>query len=107
MAKKVDQKEFEKILKAKEIVFVDFFATWCGPCQMMEPIIEELSEDFEKNEKVEIVQVDIDQNPELSAKYSVMSIPTLILFKDEKPVDTMIGARSKDVIAESIKKALL
>lgn len=73
---------FEEIINSKTPVFVDFFATWCGPCKMMHPILEELHESL--GEKVRIIKIDIDKNEQLSSAYNVRSVPTLMIFKDGK-----------------------
>ena len=106
MAKKVDQADFDKSVDSGKLLFVDFFATWCGPCQMMEPVIDEVEKNYSNNTEVEIMQVDIDKNPALAAKYSVMSVPTMIVIKNGKTTETLIGAQSKDAIIEVINKHL-
>lgn len=77
-------------------VLVDFFAPWCGPCQMQGPIIDELAK--EVGDKGVVAKINIDENPETAEKYGVMSIPTLILFKDGKPTETMTGQQAKEVL---------
>ena len=87
----VDSSGFESaVLDSSTPVFVDFYADWCGPCHMIEPTIEALSEEYEG--KVKFVKINIDNNQELAMKYDVMSIPTSMLFKDGIPKDTLIGA---------------
>lgn len=98
--------EFKKKIETKETVFVvDFFATWCGPCQMMNPIIEEIEKDFE-GKNVEFVKVDIDAAPDISAEYSVMSVPTFLIMKDGKEVGKFVGAVPKDALVDKINEAL-
>ena len=92
----------EEVLNAEVPVLVDFYADWCGPCKMMSPIIEELAKEFEG--KVKIGKLNIDNNMNLAKKYGVMSIPTLILYKDKKVLETMIGARPKSELAELLGK---
>jgi thioredoxin 1 len=75
-------------------VLVDFFATWCGPCQMQTPVLEELSGVW--NDKVKIIKVDVDQNQELAGEYGVMSIPTIIIFKAGQPINQLIGFQAKE-----------
>ena len=92
---------FEKeVLKAKGLVLVDFFATWCGPCRMMAPIIEELAGEYEG--KAKIGKLDVDQSPEMAEKYGVQSIPTLIFFKDGEVVDNLLGFQSKENLTKKL-----
>ena len=81
------------------IVLVDFFATWCGPCKMQSPILEEIKED---RSEIKIMKVDVDQETELAREYGVMSIPTLILFKDGKEVAKNVGFMPKEVLIQWI-----
>jgi len=98
-------KDFEeKVLKAKGLVFVDFYADWCGPCKLSAPVIDELVEEYKG--KVLIGKVDVDANQATSGKYGVMSIPTVVIFKDGKEVDRMSGFAGKDGYVKLIKKAL-
>ena len=78
------------------LVLVDFFATWCGPCKMMEPVIAKIAE--ENKGKVKVGKVNVDDKNELAMKYGISSIPTLILFKDGEPVKTLVGLSSKSEI---------
>ena len=94
---KEDQFE-QKVLKSNKLVLVDFFATWCGPCHMIAPILEQVSS--EANGNYEIYKVDVDQNERLAMQYGIMSIPTMMLFKGGKPVDKIIGFRPKNQIVE-------
>lgn len=92
MAKKVNSSEFKsEVLEHKGVVLVDFFATWCGPCKALTPIVDKLSE--EMSGKVKIVKVDIDENSALATEYRVMSVPTMKLFKDGEVVETLVGLR--------------
>ncbi|EDS08561.1 thioredoxin [[Clostridium] scindens ATCC 35704] len=90
----------EEVLQAKEPVLVDFWATWCGPCQMVLPIIEELAGEVKD---AKICKVNVDEQPELAKEYRVMSIPTLMVFRDGKPVKREVGAKSKAEILEMLK----
>lgn len=94
-----------EVLKSDVPVLVDFYATWCGPCQMMAPIIEELAEEM-KNAKVKIAKLDVDQAPQTAQKYEVMSIPTFIVFKNGKAEDKMTGMRTKDDLKKALEKAV-
>ena len=97
----VNDNNFEtEVLNADKPVLVDFFATWCGPCRQMLPIVEELSE--EMAEKIKIVKVDVDEAPKTPENYDIQSIPTLILFKGGQVVDTKTGAMPKSQLIEWI-----
>ena len=90
----------EEVLKSNLPVLVDFFATWCGPCKMIAPVIEELAEKYEG--KVKIRKVNVEEENELAMKYEISSIPTLVLFKEGKVVNTKIGLCSKSEIESMI-----
>lgn len=89
----------EEVLESKGLVLVDFFATWCGPCKMIAPILEELDTELSD---VKIVKVDVDQSPETASTYGIQSIPTMKLFKDGKDVQTTVGFLPKDQIVSMI-----
>lgn len=92
-----DNFESEVINASKEkLVLVDFFATWCGPCQMQGPIIDEVAGEI--GEKAVVGKLNIDESPKMAEKYGVMSIPTLLLFKDGEVKETMSGMQAKDVL---------
>ncbi|MEH7125645.1 thioredoxin [Bacillus sp. JJ1532] len=84
------------------VVLADFWAPWCGPCKMIAPVLEEL--DTEMGDKVKIVKLDVDENQETAGKYGVMSIPTLIVFKDGEVVDKVVGFQPKEALAELLSK---
>ena len=97
----VNKNNFEKeILNSEVPVLVDFFATWCGPCSMLSPIIEEIAN--ENVGKLKVCKIDIDQNEELAMKYRVSSIPTVMFFKNGKNVDSFVGYRAKTDIDKII-----
>ena len=85
-------------------VFVDFWAPWCGPCRIVSPIVEELADDYQG--KMEFAKIDVDQAPNIALKYQVMSIPTLMIFKDGKPIEAVIGARPKKDLQSRVERAL-
>ncbi|AVP36806.1 thioredoxin [Staphylococcus felis] len=86
------------------VKLVDFWATWCGPCKMIAPVLEDLAADFDG--KADVLKLDVDQNQATAAKYEVMSIPTLIVFKDGEPVDKVVGFQPKENLAEVLNKHL-
>ncbi len=103
--KVIEEKDFEsEVLKSDKPVFVDFYADWCGPCRMVAPVIDELS--LEYDGKVKFVKINVDYAPDVASRYGIMSIPTLIIFKDGKPAKTLIGAASKSQYARMIEEVL-
>ncbi|HLQ71033.1 MAG TPA: thioredoxin [Bacillota bacterium] len=87
---------------ADGLVLADFWAPWCGPCKMIAPVLEEI--DGEMGEKVQIVKLDVDENQETAGQYGVMSIPTLLLFKDGNVVDQVVGFQPKEALVDLINK---
>jgi thioredoxin 1 len=103
MVNMVTDATFEaEVLKSDLPVLVDFFAEWCGPCRSIAPMIDELAAEYEG--KFKIVKLNIDENQEVTAKYGVMSIPTLIIFKAGASVEQVVGARGKDDLKELLDK---
>ncbi len=101
----VDDSNFEQIvLKSEQPVLVDFWAAWCGPCRMIAPIVDELSDEYDG--KIGFVKVDIDQNPKTPTKYGIMSIPTLLIFKNGEPVSHIVGLRPKEELKRNLDDAL-
>ena len=96
---------FSEVINTDKPVLVDFWAEWCGPCKMIGHIVEELANDFEG--KAVIGKVDVDTNPEISAKYGIRSIPTLLVFKNGEIVDKQIGAVSKSILSQKIEAQLV
>ena len=101
----VDDSNFEQmVLQAKKPVLVDFWAIWCKPCLMVAPIVDELAEEY--NGRVNFVKLDVDNNPKTAARYNVMSIPTLLIFKNGEPVSHIVGLRPKGELKRSLEGAL-
>lgn len=90
----------QEVLKSDKKVLVDFWASWCGPCRMLSPIIDEVAK---STDKVKVGKVNVDEESDLATKFAVMSIPTLILFENGKPVKQIVGVQSKDAILRMIE----
>ena len=96
--------KIDNVIKENKLVLVDFWAEWCGPCKALNPVLAELSEEFNKD--LVIAKVNVDENKELSVKHSIRSIPTLLLFKDGDLVETKIGASSSSNTKSEIKSII-
>jgi thioredoxin 1 len=94
----------QEVLQSKIPVLVDFWASWCGPCRMVGPIIDELAKDYEG--KLKVGKMNVDENQESPKKYNIMSIPSLLIFKNGKVVKTMIGVQSKESFKRQIDEAI-
>lgn len=95
----------KEVLESNLVVLVDFWATWCGPCKMVAPIVEELAKEYDK--KIKIGKIDIDENPRIPTQYGVMSIPTLMFFKKGQVLDQAVGALSKTELKKKIEENLI
>lgn len=90
----------KEVLKSETPVMVDFWAEWCGPCKMFAPLLDEIDSEF--GSKIKVCKLDVDSSPEISAKYSVFSIPTLIFFKNGAPFEKLVGMQSKKTVVDKI-----
>jgi thioredoxin 1 len=93
-----------EVLKSEQLILVDFWAPWCGPCRAVGPILEDLAESYEG--KMKITKINVDENQKTASAYGVQSIPTLILFKGGRQIDKIVGLASKDRLETFIKKGL-
>jgi thioredoxin 1 len=98
----VTDQSFRSEVEGQGTVLVDFWAPWCGPCKMIAPVLEEL--DKEIGDRVKIAKVNVDDNPESASRFGVMSIPTLIVFKNGEPVDKIIGFQPKDALKSVVSR---
>lgn len=102
MVKEITDQNFEsEVIKSEVPVVVDFWAAWCGPCRMIAPITEKLAEEYAG--KVKFCKLNVDENPEISGKYRIMSIPTLLFFKDGQQSDSSLGAVPESVLQPKIQ----
>ena len=105
MSKIINTAEFRGSVEEKQgVVVVDFFATWCGPCKMLAPVFEQAGEEM-KNDAT-FLKVDIDQSLEIAQKFRISTVPTMIIFKDGKPVETLVGFMPKESIVQKVKSHL-
>ncbi|MGQ9525743.1 MAG: thioredoxin [Armatimonadota bacterium] len=102
-AVEVTESSFEQeVLQSSVPVLVDFWAPWCGPCRMLAPTVDQIADEFAG--RLRVVKVNTDDNPGVAARYQIMSIPTLMLFKEGKPVDQMVGVQPKSALVSRIER---
>jgi len=100
-----DQTFQQEVLENKGPVVVDFWAPWCGPCRMVSPVIDELAKEYEG--KIKIGKMNVDENSQVPGQYGVMSIPSIVFFKNGQPFKTMVGAQSKESYKQEIEQLIL
>ena len=100
MAKIATNTSFDELLQSEKLVIVDFWATWCGPCRMLSPLLDEVEAEME--DKVEVVKVNVDDADEIAMRFRIMSIPTLLFFKNGAMVDRSVGAMPKSALVDKI-----
>ena len=99
----VDSKKFDQIINSDKPVLIDFFAIWCGPCQMMKPIIEEIAKEAKG---FEVVELNIDELPEVAAKYNVLGVPTFIVFREGQEITRFSSSMPKELLIEKVQSAI-
>ena len=99
-----DQNFEDEVIKSNTPVLVDFWAPWCAPCRIVSPIIEELAKEYEG--KLKVGKVNVDENPDSASQFGIMSIPSILVFKNGEPITTMVGAQSKENFKKGIDEAL-
>ena len=104
MAKIATNTSFDELLQSEKLVIVDFWATWCGPCRMLSPLLDEV--EAEMADKVEVVKVNVDDADEIAMRFRIMSIPTLLFFKNGAMVDRSVGAMPKSALVDKINANL-
>jgi thioredoxin 1 len=103
MVREINSRNFiQEVINSEEAVLVDFWAPWCGPCRMLGPVIEELSEDI--GDKAKFFKMNVDENPEIASKYRISSIPNVMIFKNGEVVENMVGFRPKQDFENAISK---
>ncbi|MBR3133433.1 MAG: thioredoxin [Clostridia bacterium] len=98
--RKINQEEFNEVINGNNKVFVDCYADWCGPCQMLGPVIEKISEEFED---IEFYKLNVDEAGEIALKYGIMSIPTILIFENGNLKETLVGFKTPDELRDILK----
>lgn len=101
MTKQIDTQEFKmQVLQGQGVTLVDFFATWCGPCKMLSPILEELEKEMPS---VQFAKIDVDDEQQLAMQYGIMSVPTMVIFKDGEKKEQLVGLQQKETLREKLQ----
>ena len=101
----LDDYNFDQtVLQGKKVALIDFWAPWCGPCKVLGPIIEEVAKEIK--DTASVGKMNVDENPIISSRYKIMSIPTILVFKDGKIIDQVIGVQSKDALIKRLQSAI-
>ena len=103
-AEYVQEEQFKKLINQDKLVVVDYTATWCGPCRLIAPLIDQLAEDYQ--DKAEVVKVDLDQNKGNAKEYGIRSIPTVLIFKNGQEVDRIVGRATYEQFSNALEKQL-
>lgn len=103
MIKHINNNFEQEVLNSNRVILTDFYATWCGPCQLLSPILEEIANE---NNSFDIAKIDVDQNPEIAKNYKIMAVPTMLIFKNGEVVDKLEGLLSKETIISKINNYL-
>ncbi|MBL7862391.1 MAG: thioredoxin [Cyclobacteriaceae bacterium] len=101
----LNDSNFDSVINSEKPVLVDFWAEWCGPCKMIGPVVEELAGDYEG--KAVVAKLNVDENPQVTARFGVRSIPTLLVFKNGQVVDKQVGAVPKSVLSQKLQAQVL
>ena len=100
----ITENEFEDVINENKLVLIDFYAQWCPPCKMLSPVLDDVME--EMNGKIEMVKINVDENEKISRQFQIISIPTMIIFKDGEPVSKVVGFRNYEDVVSEIEKWL-
>lgn len=100
----INSNDFNKVIADNDVVLIDFFATWCGPCKMLGPVLEDVQNDM--SGKLSMYKLDVDKSPDIAAQFQIFSVPTMLIFKNGNVVDQMVGFMPKDAIITKIKNYL-
>lgn len=98
----ISDSQFDEIFKEKELIILDFFAPWCGPCKMISPVLDKISESFKDNERVFICKINVDEDSKTAVQYNVRGIPTILFIKNKEVVESVTGFKPESFLVEKI-----